>query len=135
MAKHRAANDFVIWVLSIALAAIFLIAGVPKLLGFEAVGFDAVAMHGFPRWVQLIVGVVEVLGAVALLVPATATFAALALAFVMVPAALTQYARGDGLIWVPIVVLALLLLVAWRRNVKYVSDSYRQFAGAPHPLL
>src|SRR3712207_5624027 len=135
MAKNRALNDFVIWGLSIALAATFLLAGVPKLFGWETIGFDAVAMRGFPRWVQAIVGVVEVAGAAALLVPATATFAAVALACVMVPAALTQYARGDGLVWIPAVVLALLLLVAWRRNTRYVSARYRQFADSPHPLL
>jgi hypothetical protein len=36
---------------------------------------------------------------------------------------------------VPPLLLAALVFVAWRRNVKYVSDSYHGFADVPHPLL
>jgi putative oxidoreductase len=135
MPKKRAVNDFVVWTLSVALAAVFLLAGVPKFFGWEAIGLKSASMLEFPRWIRVIVGVVETAGAIGLLIPATATFAALALAAVMVPAALTQFASGEGGIWVPVVLLALLLFVAWRRNVKYVSDSYHQFADVPHPLL
>jgi putative oxidoreductase len=135
MPKKRAVNDFVVWTLSVVLAAIFLLAGVPKFFGWEAVGLQSASMLEFPRWIRVVVGVVETAGAVGLLIPATATFAALALAMVMIPAALTQFASGEGGIWVPIVLLALLLFVAWRRNVKYVYESYHQFADVPHPLL
>jgi putative oxidoreductase len=133
--KKRALNDFVVWILSVVLAGIFLLTGVPKLLGMGTVGLQASAMRGFPDWIRVIVGIVETLGAIGLLIPATATFAALALAVIMVPATLTQFASGEGGVWVPMVLLVVLLFVAWRRNVKYVSDSYRQFADVPHPLL
>jgi uncharacterized membrane protein YphA (DoxX/SURF4 family) len=135
MAKKRAVNDFVVWSLSVVLAAVFLLTGVPKLFGLGTVGLQASAMRGFPDWIRLIVGIVETVGAIGLLIPATATFAALTLAVLMVPATLTQFASGEGGIWVPPLLLAALLFVAWRRNVKYVSDSYRQFADVPHPLL
>ena len=135
MAKKRAVNDFVVWSLSVILAAVFLLTGVPKLFGVGTVGLQASAMRGFPDWIRIIVGIVETVGAIMLMVPATATFAALALAVLMVPATLTQFASGEGGIWVPIVLLAALLFVAWRRNIKYVSDSYHQFADVPHPLL
>jgi putative oxidoreductase len=135
MAKKRAVNDFVVWSLSVILAAVFLLTGVPKLFGLGTVGLQASAMRGFPDWIRLIVGIVETVGAIGLLIPATATFAALALAVLMVPATLTQFASGEGGVWVPPVLLAALLFVAWRRNVKYVSDSYREFADVPHPLL
>jgi putative oxidoreductase len=135
MAKKRAVNDFVVWSLSVILAAVFLLTGVPKLFGLGTVGLQASAMRGFPDWIRLIVGIVETVGAIGLLIPATATFAALALAVLMVPATLTQFASGEGGIWVPPFLLAALLFVAWRRNVKYVSDSYREFADVPHPLL
>jgi putative oxidoreductase len=135
MAKKRAVNDFVVWSLSVILAAAFLLTGVPKLFGVGTVGLQASAMRGFPDWIRIIVGIVETVGAIGLLIPATATFAALALAVLMVPATLTQFASGEGGIWVPIVLLATLVFVAWRRNMKYVSDSYHQFADVPHPLL
>jgi putative oxidoreductase len=135
MAKKRAVNDFVVWSLSVILAAVFLLTGVPKLFGLGTVGLQASAMRGFPDWIRLIVGIVETVGAIGLLIPATATFAALALAVLMVPATLTQFASGEGGIWVPPLLLAALVFVAWRRNVKYVSESYRQFADVPHPLL
>src|SRR5918999_5121135 len=135
MAKKRAVNDFVIWSLSVVLAAIFLLTGVPKLIGLGTVGLQASAMRGFPDWIRVIVGIVETLGAIGLLIPATATFAALTLAVIMVPATLTQLTSGEGGVWIPILLFALLVFVAWRRNVKYVTDSYHQFADVPHPLL
>src|SRR5918992_2473512 len=135
MAKKRAVNDFVVWTLSVVLASIFLLTGVPKLIGLGTVGLQASAMRGFPDWIRMIVGIVETAGAIGLLIPATATFAALALAVIMVPATLTQFMSGEGAIWVPPLLLAALVFVAWRRNMKYVSDSYHQFADVPHPLL
>lgn len=135
MANKRAVNDFVVWTLSVVLAAVFLLTGVPKLFGVGTVGLQASAMRGFPDWIRMIVGIVETVGAIGLLIPGTATFAALTLAVLMVPATLTQFASGEGGIWVPPLLLAALLFVAWRRNIKYVSDSYHQFADVPHPLL
>lgn len=135
MTKARAVDAFVIWTLSIVLAAIFLLTGLPKIIGFGAVGFQASAMRGFPEPMRILVGVVECVGAIGLLIPSTASFAAIALAVVMVPASLTQYASGDGHVYVPIIVLGLLLLTAWRRNAKAVNTSYHDFADHPHPLL
>ncbi|MFN2564884.1 MAG: DoxX family protein [Gemmatimonadaceae bacterium] len=135
MAKKRAVNDFVVWSLSVILAGVFLLTGVPKLFGWQPLVLEAAGMRDFPAWIRVIVGIVETVGAVSLLIPSTATFAALMLAALMVPATLTQFARDQGQMWVPIVLLATLVFVAWRRNVKYVSDSYHQFADVPHPLL
>jgi len=135
MNRARAVDAFVVWTLSILLAGLFLLTGVPKVLGIEAVGFQASAMRGFPAAMRVIVGVVECVGAIGLLVPATASFAAIVLAVVMVPATLTQYASGEGHVFVPIIVLALLLVIPWRRNAKAVNASYHGFADHPHPLL
>jgi putative oxidoreductase len=135
MGKKGAVNDFVVWSLSVILAAILLLTGVPKLFGWQPFVLQAAGMLEFPGWIRVIVGIVETIGAIALLIPGTATFAALMLAVLMVPATLTQFASGEGALWVPLVLLALLLFVAWRRNVKYVSDSYHEFADVPHPLL
>jgi uncharacterized membrane protein YphA (DoxX/SURF4 family) len=128
-------DAFVIWALSIVLAGIFLLAGVGKILGMETIGLQAAAMRGFPEWMRTLVGIVEIVGGVALLIPSVAAFAALTLSVVMVPATLTQYASGEGSVYVPIALLVLLLVLAWRRNPKAVHDRYHGFADRPHPLL
>ena len=92
MTKARAVDAFVIWTLSIVLAGLFLLTGIPKVIGAGAIGFQASAMRDFPQWMRVLVGVVECIGAIGLLIPTTASFAALALAVVMVPASLTLVA-------------------------------------------
>jgi uncharacterized membrane protein YphA (DoxX/SURF4 family) len=136
MSKSRAADVFVVWALSIILAAVFLLAGIPKLVGGgTTLGLQAAAMRNFPAPLRVIVGLVEVLGGIALLIPSVATFAAVLLAFVMIPATFTQYASGEGSVFIPPLLCVALLFLAWRRNVVAVSKSYHQFADAPHPLL
>ena len=135
MQRARALNDFVVWTLSVILAGVFLLAGVPKVLGTAPVGFQAAAMQGFPSGMRIVVGLVEVICAIGLLVPPVATVSAACLALLMVPAAATQYMSGQAGLWVPILVLALLAFVAWRRNAKWVFEGYHGFADVPHPLL
>lgn len=135
MQRTRAVNDFVVWTLSVFLAGVFLLAGVPKVLGTAPVGFQAAAMHGFPSGIRVVIGLVEVLCAVGLLIPSVATVSAGCLALLMVPAAATQYASKEAGLWVPLVVLLMLAFVAWRRNAKWVFDGYHGFADVPHPML
>ncbi len=135
MQRARAVDEFVIWTLSVLLAGLFLLTGLPKILGIGGVGFQAASMQGFPWGLRLVIGGAEVVCAIGLLFPAVATICAACLAFLMVPAAATQYMSGQAGLWVPFVVLALLLVVAWRRNAKWVSDGYQEFANAPHPML
>jgi uncharacterized membrane protein YphA (DoxX/SURF4 family) len=135
MQRARAVNDFVVWTLGVLLAGVFLLAGIPKVLGTAPVGFQAAAMHGFPSGIRIVIGLVEVLCAVGLLIPAVATVAAACLALLMVPAAATQYMSGESGVWVPLVMCALLVFVAWRRNAKWVFDGYHGFADVPHPML
>jgi putative oxidoreductase len=133
--RVRAVDAFVTWTLSVLLAGTFLLAGVPKVIGSAPVGFQAAAMHGFPTGIRVIVGLLEVLCAIGLLVPAVATVSAGCLALLMVPAAVTQYLSGEPGLWVPLLVLALLGFVAWRRNAKWVFDGYHGFADVAHPML
>jgi uncharacterized membrane protein YphA (DoxX/SURF4 family) len=135
MQRARTVDDFVIWTLSVLLAGIFLLAGLPKLLGTAGVGFQAAAMDGFPSGLRIVIGLVEVVCAVGLLFPAVATISATCLALLMLPAAATQYMSGEAGLWVPFLVFALLAVVAWRRNATWVSDGYREFTAVPHPLL
>jgi uncharacterized membrane protein YphA (DoxX/SURF4 family) len=135
MRRARALDAFVVWAISIALAGVFVVVGVPKLLGIGTVGLQAAAMRGFPPWVRVLVGLVETLGGIALLVPRMATMAALVLAVAMVPATFTQQLSGEPGMAIPLTILALLLFVAWRRNAPAISDGYHGFRASPHPKL
>ena len=134
--EQRARSDsIVVWILSVLLAAVFATTGIAKLVGFEPIGLEAAAMNGFPQWIRIVVALVEVAGAVLLLVPAVAAFAAAMLAFLMVPAAITQWVSGEPGVLFPIVMLILLLLVAWRRNPGVVRDGYQAAVNTPRPLV
>lgn len=71
------------WGLRIIAAAVFLAAGSAKLAGVPMmVGiFDQI---GIGQWFRVVTGLVEVAGAIALLVPASAAFGGLLLAVTMV---------------------------------------------------
>jgi putative oxidoreductase len=134
--EQRARSDtIVVWILSVLLAAVFATTGIAKLVGFEPIGLQAAAMNGFPQWIRVVVGLVELVGAVLLLVPAVAAFAAAMLAFLMVPAAITQQVSGEPGVLFPVVLLILLLLVAWRRNPAIVRESYQAAVNTPRPLV
>lgn len=131
----RDAEAVVVWAVSVMVAVVFFVAGIQKLLGIAPIGLEAAAMASFPQWIRIVVGVLEILGAVALLFPATASIAALGLAILMVPATITQLVTGEPGVWVPILLCAILLLVAWRRDVETVRDSYASLRDTPHPIL
>lgn len=134
-APPRSANAVVVWVLSIVLAIVFLVSGISKFFGANTLGLQAATMHGFPDWMRILVGIVEVVGAIGLLIPTVAAFAAILLALIMVPAVLTQYASHQGGVWVPFVLLLVLVFLAWRREPERVREGYRGYAGRPHPLI
>ncbi len=130
----RNGTAMAVWVVSVLLAIVFLLAGVTKLFGVN-IGYEAAAMHGFPDWIRIVTGVVEILGAVALLMRPVSAFAAIALALLMIPAYVTQRLSGQSGIIVPIIVFLALLFVAWGREPERVRHSYRSFVEPPHPLL
>jgi uncharacterized membrane protein YphA (DoxX/SURF4 family) len=135
MRRGRTIDALVVWTLSILLAAIFVVMGIPKLLGTETIGLQAAAMRGFPSFIRIAVGVAETVGGIALLLPPIATTAAICLAAAMVPATITQIMSGEAGVWVPIVLCAALLYVAWRRNAELVRAQYAGFRATPHPML
>lgn len=132
--KARNADAIIVWILSVLLAAVFATTGIAKLTGNEPIGLQAAAMRGFPAWIRTVVGVVEVAGAAGVLIPPVAAFAAALLALLMIPATITQWISGEPGVLVPVVLLALLLIVAWRRNPAAVRAGY-DAATAPRPLV
>jgi putative oxidoreductase len=103
----------IVWGLRILLALAFGAAGIAKLAGapqmvqvFEAIGFG--------QWFRYVTGVVEVVGAVLLLVPATGFLGGLLLTATMAGAVATHLVLIGGSP-APAVVLALLsAFVTWR---------------------
>jgi putative oxidoreductase len=118
MAQRSKGKTIALWVLSGLLAALFLMAGGSKLAGAEqhVKGF---AHWGWPDWMRLAVGAVEVISAVLLLVPRAAFFGAGSLVVVMTGATYTHLFRADGeggMAAMTVVLLGLNALVAWVRR-------------------
>jgi uncharacterized membrane protein YphA (DoxX/SURF4 family) len=109
-----------LWLTQIALAGMFLFVGGLKLTGApELVGlFDAI---GIGQWLRYVTGSIEVVSAVALLVPAWAVFGALLLIPTMVSAVFTHLFVVGGSPVPATVLLIGALVVAWARRGQLAS--------------
>jgi hypothetical protein len=92
-------------------------------------------MHGFPSWMRVVVGVFEVGGGLALLVPGLAIYGAIGLGILMIPAAITQAMSGEGGLYVPIVLFVLLMIVGWLRDPTTMRELYHGIASASGPVV
>src|SRR5688500_1056066 len=135
MERARASFPVAATILSVLLAAVFLAVGVPKLVGAEPLILQAAAMRGFPEWIRVVVAAVEVIGAIGLLIPTTSAVAATMLAFIMVPAAITQRVSGEPGILIPAILFVLLLVLAAMRRPDAVRSIWREAIHAPHPVF
>jgi putative oxidoreductase len=118
-AIHRSrAADFTLWIVQIALAAMFLMAGTSKLSGVAPMValFDAV---GIGQWFRYATGLIEVGSAIALLIPRAAVFGALVLVPTMVGAIMTQLFIVHASPVAPAILLggAVLVLAVRRREL------------------
>jgi putative oxidoreductase len=113
----RNAQHVVLWILQLAAAAMFLMAGSAKLAGApEMVAlFDAV---GVGQWFRYVTGTMEVSGAILLLVPALAGVGALVLAAVTVGAIFTHHLVIGGSPLLPIVLLVVVGIIAYGRHER-----------------
>ncbi|MFI6574288.1 DoxX family protein [Nocardiopsis sp. NPDC050513] len=115
----RAANA-ALWVLQVLLAGAFLMAAYTKLAATpQAVaGFEQI---GLGPWLMYAVGVVELVGAVALLVPALSGPAALGLSALLVGATATQLLVAEpATALFPVAYLVPMALLAWGRRARTV---------------
>jgi putative oxidoreductase len=100
---------------SIALAIVYGTGGMAKLLGAELMR-ERFQGWGYPEVFMLVVGALEVAGAIALLIPKIASLAAIGLALLMAGAVFTLLLRDFApLAALPLAFIALLLFVAKRR--------------------
>ncbi len=109
-----------LWLTQIALAAMFLFVGGLKLAGAPEMVtlFDAI---GIGQWFRYVTGSIEVVSAVALLVPSWAAFGALLLIPTMVCAVFTQLFIVGGSPVPATVLLAGSLAIAWARRDQLAS--------------
>jgi uncharacterized membrane protein YphA (DoxX/SURF4 family) len=108
------------WVVQGLLAAAFLAAGGAKLAGVPMMVqiFDQI---GFGQWFRIVTGVVEVVGAIALLIPGFAALGAAWLGATMFFAVLTHLFILPGSRVPALVLLALNVLVVWLRRDQLAS--------------
>src|SRR5258707_11613580 len=106
-----------LWALQIAGAAMFLMAGTPKITGAENMVqvFGAV---GLGQWLRYFTGTLEVLGAAALLVPNFAGLAALWLTALMVAAVIVHLTVLGGSPAIALALLIAMAIVAWGRRER-----------------
>src|SRR5262249_47988345 len=97
------------------LAAVFAYSAATH-LGRAPFAVTRYAAWHYPDELRWIVGVVELIGAFALLVPETATTAAVILMPIMLASVYTLAPRSPALTLIPIIVLGLLAFVAWERS-------------------
>ena len=99
------------WLGRVVLALVFLGAGASKLVGEPAMVtmFDDI---GAGQWLRLVVGALEVAGAVGVLVPRLSALAAAGLALLMVGATATNLTVLGASPWLPLLLLVLAGLVA-----------------------
>jgi len=128
ISRSRAAT-VALWLMQLALAAMFLMAGGSKLGGAQAMIalFDAI---GWGQWFRYVTGTVELIAAIALLVPSTALFGALLVIATMIGAVITNISLGQSPA-VPVVLLLIAAAVAWlRRDQLRGSRLSRRLEGA-----
>src|SRR5438128_406206 len=110
-----------VWTLTIVAAGLFLLAGTLKLAGVQ-MEVDLFSAIGIGQWFRYVTGSLEVVGAIGLLVPALARYAALLLAAVMVGAVFTHLFIAGGSPLAAIVLLAVMIAIAHLRRREQISS-------------
>lgn len=103
-------RTIVTWVLSVLLALAFLLSGVLKLMG-NPIEVQAFQGFGYPLWFMTVTGLLEVAGAILVLVPRVAYIGAGLLTCVMVGAVFSHLTHGQAASMAPAAVLLVIALV------------------------
>ncbi len=111
MSKARSITG---WIASVLMAAGFGAAAMGKLSGAAAPMFEA---WGYPSWFMTLTGVLELAGAIGLLIPKTARWAILGLGGLMLGAAFTHLTNNEASQVVrPLGFIVVLALAWWGRT-------------------
>lgn len=113
--RRPVAGTVALWVLQVLLAGVFVMAAIPKITAdpMAVAGFDLLGL-GVPGMV--VVGWLELAGAVALLVPRLCGLAAACQVVLMIGATITTAILMPEMLAMPAVTLVLVCVVAWFRR-------------------
>ncbi|ANN22234.1 DoxX family protein [Amycolatopsis orientalis] len=121
-------GTIVVWIVRVALAAEFLYSGYLLFAGGHTE--QTFAEIGLGQWLRYVTGVLEVGGAIGLLVPRLGGPAALLLAGVMVGASVTElFILTNGGPVLPLILLIVCATLAW-----FLQDQTRALLGIEPPL-
>jgi uncharacterized membrane protein YphA (DoxX/SURF4 family) len=114
--RRSRARRWILLALQVLLALLYVASGLGKVT-LEATVVTGFAAMGIGPGLTVTIGVLELLGAVGLLVPRVAGLAATAFVALMVGAVvITAATLGVGMILAPALVLVLVAVVAWARR-------------------
>jgi uncharacterized membrane protein YphA (DoxX/SURF4 family) len=113
-----------LWVTQVVLAAMFVMASLPKLTG-DPVMIDLFDAVGAGQWLRYVVGVLELAGAIGLLVPRLCGLAALGLTMLLVGASLTNIVALGASPAIPVGYLLVAAVIAWFRRDSILTATRR----------
>ena len=115
-------------ILSVLLGLLFIFTGSAKVLGSPMM-LEQFQNWGYPLWFATLVGIIEVVGAVLLFIPASRLFGCIALAVIMIGAIGTHVVNGE---WVNAVVpLGILIALVWIGKRSGLQQAHRQMPPEP----
>lgn len=104
-----------LWLAALISASVFFVSAMAKLAGYMTEQFEA---WGYGGHFAVVIGLLEFMGALGLLLPRTAGWAAMGLSVIMLGAIGTYVAHGDYVAaLLPAGMLGLLALVLWGRGL------------------
>ncbi len=112
---NTSGKTIAMWILAVAVAGMFVTSSIPKLQGGEQIT-EAFENWGYPASFVLLIGVLELLGAILVLIPRVATYGAAILVIVMGGAAFTHISTGIGSPWMALLLIALAAALGWLRK-------------------
>ena len=116
---NTAGNPYVLLLARIYLAALFLAAGIGKVIGFAtAVGYMGKQGLPMPQVMAMAAIAVEIGGALLLIVPGRAAFGSVLLAGVMAGAVVAHLTVLHTAPTAPLVLFALTALISWGRRTQ-----------------
>lgn len=115
-----------VWTITILLALVFVMVGFSKFAGQSSVRWAERFLHwGYPAALRYVVGALEIIGGIALALPAATRPAAGALMVIMAGACYTHLSHGEPLRIVPALVLGAFLILLWRQPLRRLPEANR----------
>jgi putative oxidoreductase len=131
--QTRRIINLALWLAALFTAALFIVTGAAKLNGMMT---DQFSVWGYGASFALAIGMLEFIGAIGLLIPRTAGWAALGLSVVMLGAIGTHVAHGDYIAaLVPVALLGLLGFILWGRGLIMEPTTRGHVVATKNPMV